>query len=203
MHEPIRQMNTSLAALLVVGVGVAAMIAPSVASAGERERLAKGEIIIKLKDIKGSDLPESTMKAVVDSPPANVWAFLKDCNKYKRHLPRTKSSKQLSRKGNVIVCRVEIDMPWPLDDLWSRTKAVHTVRADYYRRAWTLIDGTYTKNTGSWTVVPFGKDGKRSLVTYKVHAVPTTGVPKWMQRKASKSTLPSVMEAVRKASRIK
>ena len=172
---------------------------PALTSAGEREKLDKGEILIRQRDVKGSDLPESTMKAVVDTEPAKVWAFLERCENYKKHFPRTKSSKELSRKGNVIICRVEVDMPWPMDDLWSETRAVHTIKRDYFQRKWQLIKGTYTKNSGSWTIVPFDKDGKRSLVTYKMHAEPTTSVPKWMQRKASKSTLPDLIEALRKA----
>lgn len=170
------------------------------ATAGLREKLEKGDVVITQRDIKGSDLPESTMKGLVNAPPAAVWAFLSECNKYKRYMPRTKSAKQLSKKGNVVVCKVVVDMPWPMDDLWSETKAIHTVKPKLFRRAWTLIRGTYTKNSGSWTIVPYGDDGKRSLVTYKMHAEPTTAVPKWMQRKAAKSTLPDLMHAVRKAS---
>jgi ribosome-associated toxin RatA of RatAB toxin-antitoxin module len=196
-----RTFSFALAAPLVAVAVAACLLTPQPAQAGERERLDKGELIIKLKDVKGSGLPETTMIGVVDSTPAKVWAFLSQCNKYKRHLPRTKESKELSRKGNVVVCKVVIDMPWPLDDLWSETRAVHTVKPNFYKRSWSLIKGTYTKNKGSWTVAPFDREAKRSKVTYKVHVVPTTGVPKWVQRKAAKSTLPDLMDALRKASK--
>ena len=177
---------------------ICGLSAPSFA--GDREKMEKGEVIITQKKIRGSELPQSTMKGIINAPPARVWAFLEKCDNYKKHFPRTKSSKELSRKGNVIVCKVVVDMPWPMDDLWAETKAVHTVTPKLYKRAWSLIKGTYKKNEGSWTIVPYGKDGKRSLVTYKMHAEPNISIPNWIQRKASKSTLPDLMNALRKAS---
>ncbi len=162
-------------------------------------KLDRGEIIIRNRAVKGSELPRAIMMGVINVPPAKVWRFLSNCNNYKGNFPRTKSSKELSRKGNTVICKVVVDMPWPMDDLWSTTRATHTVRPGFFKRQWQLVEGTYKKNAGSWTVTPFDKAGKRSRVVYKMHAEPTTSVPKWIQRKASKSTLPDLMNALRKA----
>lgn len=180
---------------------LACAIASPAAADTERERLDKGEILISQKPVAGSEMPESTVRAVVNVPPAKVWAFLDKCDLYKRYMPRTKASRELSRKGNIIVCEVTVDMPWPLDDLTSKTRAVHTVRPTWMQRKWSLISGNYNKNSGSWTVTPFDKAGTRSMVVYQMHAEPKVSIPKWIQRKASKSTLPGVIEAVRKATR--
>ncbi len=195
-------MTTSAAHRLAAAttcLALAALLATPARADARRARLDKGEILITQKKVRGSDLPESTVRAVANVPPAKVWAFIDKCNNYKRHMPRTKDSKELSRKGNVIVCRVTVDMPWPMDDLTSTTKAVHTIRPGYFQRKWSLIKGDYKTNRGSWTITPFDKEGKRSLVVYKMHAEPNIAIPNWIQRKASKSTLPDVINAVRKA----
>lgn len=169
-------------------------------AAAERDRLEKGEVIVQQRAVEGSDMPEAIMKAVVDAPLERIQAVLDKCENYKRVMPRTKASKELSRKGNVVHCRITIDMPFPFDDLTATTRAVHTAKPGYFERAWTLVEGDYKRNTGAWRLTPFDKEGKRTLVHYRVHAEPNTSVPVWVQKKASSSTLPGLIEALAKAS---
>lgn len=179
---------------LIVG-----MLVTSTALAGSQERLDKGEIIVKIRPVKGSEIPAATVRAVVDAPPAKVWKIIENCKRYTKTMMRVKKAKEVSRKGNVVVCNVVVDMPWPIDDLQALTKAVHTVRKDkYYQRKWSLISGDYKTNKGSWTLTPFDKAGKRTMVVYKAHAVPKISVPKWIQRAAAKSTFPKLLKHLRK-----
>ena len=176
------------------------LAAGAVSAADERARLDKGEIIITRRAIKGSDMPEATVKAVINAAPARIWSVLERCANYKKFMPRTTASDELSRKGNIIVCRITIDMPFPLSDMTTTTTAIHTVRKGFWRRAWNLLKGDFKYNKGSWTVTPFDTEGKRSMVIYKVHAEPNIPVPIWILKRASKSTLPDMIAAVAKAS---
>jgi len=191
-------MRRITALLVLVSLSLAA--GPASAAGDERSRLGNGEILIKQRPVKGSDMPEAIVKAVINAPPAKVWAVLNLCERYKTFMPRTSASEELSRKGNIIVCRITIDMPFPISDMTTTTQAVHTVRKDFWRRSWKLIKGDFKVNKGSWTVTPFDAAGKRSMIVYRVHAEPNIPVPIWILKRASKSTLPDMIHAVAKAS---
>ncbi|MCO4762698.1 MAG: hypothetical protein KC502_14390 [Myxococcales bacterium] len=169
------------------------------AFASEQERLSKGEILVKIRPVKGMDIPAATVRAVVEAPVEKVWAIINLCSRYTKTMMRVKKSKELSRKGNVVHCDVLVDMPWPIDDLRAITRAVHTIRPGaFYKREWKLVKGDYKRNTGSWTLTPFAKDKKRTMVVYKAHAVPNISVPKWLQRAAAKRTFPNLIKHLRK-----
>lgn len=68
-------------------------------------------------------------------------------------------------------------------------------------RKWTLIKGDFRVNTGSWVVESFNESGTRSLVTYTVHAEPTTSVPDWVKKKARDSSMPKLIKRLRKESK--
>ena len=183
-----------ITAALLIG-----LLSTSLGFANDKERLAKGEILVTLRTVKGADIPAATVRAVVEASPARVWAVVQDCSRYPKTMMRVKESKEVSRKGNVVHCQVLVDMPWPLSDLGALTRAVHTVRADtYYQRKWDLVKGDYKINKGSWTVTPFGTTGKRSMVVYQAHAVPNISVPKWIQKAAAKRTFPNLLKHLRK-----
>ena len=171
------------------------------ADASEQARLERGEVIIHRVVVPGSEMPEAVVRGVVEAPPARVWAVIDQCARYPGRLPRVKAARELSRKGNVVICDVTIDMPFPFSDLRAKTRAVHTVRKDYFQRAWNLIEGDFKHNRGSWTFTPFAANTRRTLAVYRVHALPNTPVPIWLQRKASETTLPKLFKALRKASR--
>ncbi len=182
------------AAALLVG-----LLSTSPGFADDKERLAKGEILVTLRAVKGADIPAATVRAVVDASPAKVWAVVQDCSRYTKTMMRVKESKEVSRKGNIVHCQVLVDMPWPLSDLGALTRAVHTVRAGkYYQRKWDLVKGDYKINKGSWTVTPYDTTGNRSMVVYQAHAVPNISVPKWIQKAAAKRTFPNLLKHLRK-----
>ncbi len=160
-------------------------------------RLSRGEIIITSRAIAGSDLPEVTVQAVVDTSPAKMWKIIDDCTHYKQNMQRVANSKELSRKGNVVVCEVEIELPFPLSNLTGVTEATHVVGPPTWSRTWKLIRGDYEKNTGSWTLSAFDAEGKRTRATYKIHVIPKSNVPNALLRKAQRESLPKLIEHLR------
>lgn len=185
---------------IVIALGlVCSLASTSWAGAGEtKARLDKGELITSIKKVKGSEFPQSIGMMVVDAPARAIWGILDRCGDYKHTMQRVKSSKEIWRKGSKVRCEVVIDMPTPLDDLRTVTDAIHTiVPGKKWVRAWNMVAGDFKTNTGSWTLVPFDEKGSRTLVIYKVHAVPKTAVPDMMIRLAQKKALPKALEHLR------
>ncbi len=180
---------------------VLAVPALSQAQADTQSRLDHGEILISSRPIAGSELPEVTLQAVVDAPASKIWKIIDDCGNYQRTMPRIASSKQLERTGSRVVCQVEVSLPFPLSNLTGVTEAVHTIGPPKWQRVWHLLRGDYEKNDGSWTLTPFDADGKRTLVVYKIHAIPKTSVPNAILRKGQRESLPKMIEHLREVCR--
>jgi hypothetical protein len=178
---------------------ICALASTSWAVAGKtRARLDKGELITSSKKVPGSEFPQSVGLMVIDAPARAIWNILERCGDYKRTMQRVKYSKEISRKGSKVRCEVVIDMPTPLDDLRTVTDAIHTViPGKKWVRSWNMIEGDFKTNTGSWTLMPFNEQGSRTLVIYKVHAVPKTAVPDMVIRLAQKKALPKALEHLR------
>lgn len=161
-------------------------------------RLSKGEIIVETKAVKGSDIPEATVTAVIDAPPSKVWDLISECKNYKKTMIRVAKAQEISRNGKEVVCQVTTAMPWPISDLTAKTKATHKVGPPVWSREWQLIEGDFESNVGSWRIQSFDIENTRSLVVYKVHAVPDLSVPDALIKKAQKDTLPDLIKHIRK-----
>lgn len=206
---------------IIVAGALVALACAATASAQSDAALDKGHISVRAVKVSSSDerkreAPRVIVTAVVDSAPEKVWAVVSDCSKYTSRMNRVETARQL-QVGPVkqiaggtrqdVVCYVEIGLPIPLSNLHACTKATHTiVTGKKWQRAWDLYpcdkvglkqESSYYFNTGSWTVEPFGTTGKRSKVTYTVHAEPTTSVPDWVRERAQKSSLPKMIERLR------
>ena len=185
--------STLLAIVLVLSLGTIAFAAGS-----KKARLGAGEIILNTQKVPGSEQPRATVMAVVDAPASKIWGILSKCSDYKRTMVRVVESKELWVKGKVHRCKVTIDLPFPLSTLTAVTDAVHTViPGKKWERKWTLVEGDYEKNSGSWTLAPFTADGSRTLVVYKVHAIPNLPIPDGIRRAAQRKTLPNIMKNLR------
>jgi ribosome-associated toxin RatA of RatAB toxin-antitoxin module len=191
-----RQTLPALFCLFTAVVGTNADAAPTV-----EERIATGEVVVQTRKVAGVDLPEAIVTAVVDSPPAKVWAVVSDCARYKKTMPRIAESRLVSQNGNKVVCEVTVAMPFPLSNLTSLNEATHTVGPPTWERKWHLIKGDYARNDGSWTLTPYNAEGTRTKVVYRVLADPNTSVPNAIIRKAQQSALPDMIQHVRRHSR--
>lgn len=163
-----------------------------------RERLGKGEVLIDTTPVAGCELPEARMRAVVDAPLERVWAIIDKCDEYRTTMPRIRESKELSREGDVIRCRIVFGAPWPMKDLSAITVARHESTPARKSRSWDLESGDYKHNRGSWVLVPFDAEGKRTLVEYRLHSEPKVGVPAFLQEFAVRNGLPDLISQLRK-----
>lgn len=191
-----RSLIAILAALLFVPTAAQAG-APTVSASAER-KLRKGGVIIKELEPTNGDGVAAQVTGLVDAPPAEVWKVITDCDGYQRFMPRTAKSGVRGTLPNGQKCFVEIDMPFPFDNLWSVVAARHSQGADgSYVRRWSLLEGTYSRNNGSWSLYPYD-NGTKTLLVYRLDADPDVTLPDWIISSAQTSALPDLFDAVRK-----
>ena len=172
---------------------------PASGAEDTESRLARGEILTSSRTIAGSDLPEGTVQAVIDAPPAKVWPFIDDCAHYAKTMPRVVKSKLVERSGEHVKCQITVKIP-VLGELTSVTDAVHVAGPPRWSRTWHLLSGEdYKTNEGSWTLTAFDAAGTRTRAVYKLHAEINAWVPGFIVKRGQHEGLMQVMEAIRAA----
>ncbi len=181
----------AIAALLLAGSTPSWAQAPQFGP-DEKAKLERGEILVKNAEAKGDGIAGKAA-GVVRAHPDKVWAVVNDCAHFKDFMPRTVKSEVVEAGQH---CKVEIEMPFPFSNLWSETKVQHVhLDGGGRRRVWSLVQGTYTKVDGSWTVWPWGEGA--TLLLYNIDADPDVPVPNAILRSAQASALPDMFVAVR------
>jgi ribosome-associated toxin RatA of RatAB toxin-antitoxin module len=168
-----------------------------------RDRLHRGEILIDTEPVPGSPLPRVIVQAVFEAPPERVWAVIDPVRNYTSTMAGVKTSEELIRERQDdqterVRARITVGMPFPLRNLTSITDAIHTViPGESYERAWTLVEGDYRENSGAWRLTPFDGDPNRTLVSYRLHAVPNIRVPASLHGIAQKKVIPKLINSLR------
>lgn len=171
---------------------------PHTTDAAMKIRLGRGEVLVGTEPVAGASAPRIVVRAVIDAPPDKVWPHIDQSARYQEFMPRVKQSQELSRQGEDIRTRMTVEMPFPLKNLTSTTRARHTVEPGVrYVREWKLEEGDYHVNEGSWTMVPFDGDTNRTLAVYRVLVVPKIPIPKAIQSAAQEKAMPRMIEALR------
>lgn len=183
--------------LFLAAAGLLAASLPTSAAAQSNDALSKGEIGVDVIKVKGSDMPKVVVKGVVDAPPAKVWEIVSDCTKYKQRMTRIKAAKLVKKTGDTYICDVTVELPFPLSNLRATTTAKHISGPPTWSRTWTLLEGDYETNDGSWVLQEFAGDPQRTFVVYSVHAIPHTAVPDWLRKRAQESSMPDVIKRLR------
>lgn len=181
---------------MILTLFVALMILPASAAADTRA-LDGGEIFVTTEDVAGSDVPRIEVRGVINAAPSAVWDIVSDCNGYVGRMPRITEAREVRRSGSTVICDVTVGLPFPMSDLQAVTRATHTVGPPEWRREWTMIEGTYRINDGSWVLTTFNGDSQRTLAVYTVHAEPNSRVPNSVRRRAQTSSMPGIIERLR------
>ena len=151
--------------------------------------------------VAGSDVPWSAVEALIDAPADVVWELVSNCDNYEATMPSIANAKELSRKGDVnssfeTVCEVTADLPFPLPDLTSVSRANHKVTPGAsYVRSWTMLRGDYDYNEGSWSIAAVNP--RQSKATYKLRVRPKMPVPDSMLGTFQAGTMPKIIKGLR------
>lgn len=164
----------------------------------EKKQLEANTVLVRERTPTDNRGVSAEAIGVVDAAPDEVWPVVRDCEHFSKFLPSTKASAKKVEQG-AWVCFDEISLPFPLTNLWADTRSLtDETPGGPYQRSWTLLRGTYRRNQGSWSVLPWGPDGKKSLVVYLIDSDPSMAVPDFILKSAQTGSMPEVIVAVRK-----
>ena len=165
-------------------------------TADDRVRLERGEVVVRSWKSKRG-FPRGLARVLIEAPPEQVFRIIDNCNRYRYNMKLVSHSKQLSRKGPVVVCEVVVDLPFPFGSLRSVTKGVHQVGPPVWGRKWTLVSGDYQVNQGAWELTRYRSDAGRTLVTYRTHIEPDMSLPDFVVASSQKRSLPMMLKGLR------
>lgn len=188
---------TLLTVALATTAWAGGVAAPKLSDAEKKQVEASG-ILVRERTPTDNRGVSAEAIGVVDAPPDEVWPVVRDCEHFSKFLPSTKASSKKVEQG-AWVCFDEISLPFPLTNLWADTRSISDeTPGGPYHRTWTLVRGTYRRNQGSWSVLPWGSEGKQSLVVYLIDSDPSMAVPDFLLKSAQTGSMPEVIAAVRK-----
>ncbi len=161
-------------------------------------RLARGEVLVRTEHRGSSPQPWLVVDAMIAAPPERVWRLIDLSDNYARYMPRVKTSKEVSRRGDEVRTKMTVDMPFPLKNLTATTVAKHLVDPGVrYERSWRLESGDYHFNEGRWVFRPFDDDPEKTYAHYEIHVLPKIKIPKAIQGAVQERAMPKMIDALR------
>ncbi len=184
-----------------------------------------GKLTVKVEKLPGCATRRGEVTGVVDAPTERVWKVISDYNQHKNFMPgilecfaidpealkliegisadklRSLESEFRTHKtndtmGEVVYLYGVGDFPWPMSNKRYILKVVRD------RQRWTahatMVIGQMKVNESSWELEPCGPDGSRTRATYRILLDPGVPAPGFAVNMATSSTLPKVIEALRK-----
>ncbi len=166
-------------------------------SVEEKKDLKKGNIIVKMRDVRGVRVKEGIAAGLVKASADDVWNIITDYEHYAEFMPRVLESKIVKREESQLDLFSKLSMPWPVKEV------SYVIRLQLDKRggkiAWNMLPGTGKKvklNTGGWEVLPWDK--KSVLVIYRLLFEPESSLPAFILNSGTRISLREVIRAVRK-----
>ena len=127
----------------------------------------------------------------VDVSPAAFMAVLVDFAQYPNFLPWMKSAEVLRREGSdVWEVRFGIEVIRHLD------YTLRLERADHVSLRWSLVEGVFRTNDGTWTLAPID-EGRRTRARYEIDLQVGSFVPGNVLRSLVGRDLPDLLSRFR------
>ncbi len=187
--------------------------------------LKQGGVIVKIEKIPGSSTRLGQVTGVVNAPRERVWLVISDYNEQKNFMPNLLESfairpealnlikdaspgdlpdlegqlreyKCAEAAGRVVYTYGLGDFPWPMPDRRYILKIERD--AERFTTHANMVIGQMKVNETFWQLEPYGADGSQTLATYKVFLDTGMPLPGFAVNMAASSTLPEVIEAVRR-----
>ena len=189
-----------IVAIILIGISTIQEVIAIELTQEEQERLAKGEVIVHLKAVKGP-IKEGTAIGVVDAPPERVFKVITDNENFEQFMPYVRQSDVERLTEASIINYQYLDFPFPIGDRYYKLHILRMVentnRGKVFKSTWTYIKGSgnIEDTYGSWTLKEYGQD--KTLVTYVCCTDPGGAIPKWALNMATEISLPQVIDRVR------
>jgi uncharacterized protein YndB with AHSA1/START domain len=189
-----------IVAIILIGISTIPEVAAIEFTQEERERLAKGRVIVHLKTVRGP-IKEGTAIGVIDAPPERVFKVVTDNENFEQFMPYVKQSEVDRIAAGSIINYQYLDFPLPIGDRYYKLHILRAVenthRGRVFRSTWTYVKGSGNiKDThGSCTLEEY--DQGKTLVTYICCTDPGGYLPNWAVNMATKISLPNFIHRVR------
>lgn len=172
----------------ILAIALSAMVLVSVPTPA----LSVSNVKVSAKDLgKGKD-KQIYATAYLDVPPQKVWKAITSYSNYRHFMPRVSSSKIETRKGNVAIATMKLDVPFPFNGTWYTNRYTENPKAMTVQ--WKMLKGSLKSNSGGWTLKP---QGKGTLATYRVTTDPGVAlIPSWVVNQVTKRTVPNIFKGV-------
>lgn len=170
------------------------------ASTDELATLETGKILVELREVEGSAAKEGCAIGMIEAPASDVFEVIDDASRHAEFMPHVKESTVEDQEDGSYLCFQRLKLPFPIKNrhyqvqIWSTPPASDD---DTWRIQWNYVEGTgnVEENYGSWMLRQL--EPNKTIAVYRLYTNPGGMIPKWALNRASKKTLPKVVEAVR------
>ena len=170
-------------------------------SSRDRATLERGELLVQLTAVEGSNVKRAVAVALVDAAPEAVFAVLTDYGNFTRFMPYCEKVEVRKTEADKSTVYFSLDFPWPIGDrhyVLNLTDRKQDVDGQpVYTSSWTYEpkSGNINDATGSWEVRAY--DARRSYVRYTVFTDPGGSIPNWANNAATEVAVPKVINGLR------
>jgi len=172
----------------------------------EKKELLEGGLLLSMEDVKGTWLRMGQAVAIFDAPPDRVFRTVVDYGTYKDYIPyvaeSTVDAKRSTDREVYLRQRLDFGLILLKDRFYTIKLTQHEDldgKKGTYFVEWVLDptrEHNVVKNVGSWKLVPYGKDGKRTLVFYTLMADPGGFSPWFWKNLSVKKAATKVLKAI-------
>jgi len=91
-----------------------------------------------------------------------------------------------------------LDFPFPCSNRWYIVKGINDetqAAQNSYHLSWSLVIGNLKENSGEWILEPYGNH--QTKATYRLSTDPGGGIPDFLIKQGTCTTMPQIITAVR------
>jgi ribosome-associated toxin RatA of RatAB toxin-antitoxin module len=180
----------------VMLAGISASAGPSLPSGFSEEelgRMTRGEVVISVDRLPGSQKGMIDAAIIINAPAELIWDLMTDCVHAPEFIPGLISCKVLENHGETEIIEHQVKFSW----LVPRLTYVFQAGYEKYRRIdFKRISGGLKELEGSWVLEQIG-DGRQTIVLYSVYLDPGFFLPQWLIRMFLQRDLPGLLLALR------
>lgn len=128
-----KRLMTSIVVIILLGLWIIQEVTAIELTQTEHERLAKGEVIVHLKAVRGP-IKEGTAIGVIDVPPEKVFRVVTDNEDFEEFMPYVKQSDVERIKERSIMNYQYLDFPFPIGDRYYKLHILHISKTQIMER---------------------------------------------------------------------
>lgn len=194
--------STMFAIVFFGPMTASAQMEPAIPSLSQDQvdRLNAGEIII---DVVDQLVPIGDAMGVIDYPPEPTIRVLEDFNTHSEFMTDLILSEIVGQEGDDMLCHGITDTPWPMDDReWVNRARGGPAQIDGIDAIVATFDyvegsGNIEGARGYWLALPWGEDGSKTLLRFRVQIDLGTWLPDFLKTWGTEHFLPIKISDIR------